>query len=132
MNRLTLDELRKMSMKDMLEACYARLAVYDGPLPNEAESEQQRNVRIGRTLDELPDLHSFFLHAKGWHNHWVSHYSIEKGYGVRSQEYKENKERYDAFDDLARACRLRYEATSRRLTQMTSEWDAANAPRSRG
>lgn len=122
MPRLTLDYLKKADFADVLKVCYEKLDEFAAKVP---ETDHERDARLNKTLDELPDWHAFFLEGKAWFSHWTDGYAADSGYGTRSPEYKAAKSRRDALDDVARAARLRYEGASRRITILQEQQAAA-------
>lgn len=108
---------------------YEVIGKYDAPGDGVPETPEQLDRRISLTLDEAPDVHSWLLHLHSYFAHWTSGYDQTHGRG--SDEYKDMIIRRDAIKNAASAIKLRYEATSRRLTQIMAAADEAKLPRGR-
>jgi hypothetical protein len=124
--RLTLDEARHLDFGDLSARAYAILADYEcsgAETPNELES------RISRTLDELPDLYAWFLQLHAFFDHWTEWNANQ--HGMKALEYKEMRIKRDLMENVAKAAKLRYEATSRRLTQTMASQEETRMPRGR-
>lgn len=124
--RLTLDDAKDLDFKDLLERGYDILAEYEAP---DMETPQMLETRISKTLDELPDVYAWFLQLHAWFDHWSDFYYRQDKTGL---EYKGFRQRRDALEKLAGAAKLRYEGTSRRLTQILGSQEETRMPRTRG
>lgn len=111
--RLTVDEARRLPYKELVERVYGLLEPYEAPVE---EMAAQREHRIGRTLDEVPDVHAWFLTLHAYFDHWTD--IMAEQAGQRGIEFKLLREKRDLCDNAARAARLRYEGASRLVTQM--------------
>lgn len=129
--RLTLDTAKDMPYDQLIQKAYDLLAVYEAP---EAETPSELDRRISQTLDQLPDLYAWFNQLHAWFSHWADFYynKEQSGCGPSSLEYKGMKNKRDAMEKLASSAKLRYEGTSRRLTQLMGRDEEARMPRGRG
>lgn len=128
--RLTIDQARHLDFKDLLEAGYALLQPFEAP---DMETPNDLDKRISKTLDELPDIYAWFNQLHAWFDHWADFYYNKEasGAGPSSLEYKTMRQKRDAMKQLASSAKLRYEGTSRRLTQIQSHEHEAGMPRTR-
>lgn len=124
--RFTLDEARHASHAELLERCAALLRPYEA---EENETPEQLEARISKTLDELPDVYGWFQQLRGWFDHWTDFYMAQMG--NKSLDYKAMRQKRDAMEHFASAAKLRYEGTSRRLTQIQGHQDEASMRRGR-
>jgi hypothetical protein len=128
--RLTIDQAREMPYLDLIQTGYGLLAAYEPP---EIETPSQLEARISKSLDELPDLYAWFNQCHAYFAHWSDYYyTADSGFGPRSLEYKDMKNKRDAMEKLASSAKLRYEGTSRRLTQLMGRDEESRMPRGRG
>lgn len=124
--KLTIDEARHMDYQELVERADALIADYEAPGGN--ESGDEADARLGRTIDELPDLYRWFLTLHSYFIHWTdAHAEI---YGGRSKEYKAMRNRRDAMENASRAAKLRYEGASRLITIRLNEAEAVPRGRS--
>lgn len=124
--RLTLEDARHLDFLPLSESAYGLLKPYEAP---EMETPIQLEARIGKTLDELPDIYGWFLQLHAWFDHWAEYYMNTNG--PKDLTYKDHRVKRDLFADCASAAKLRYEGTSRRLTQISSHDDESRMPRGR-
>lgn len=126
MRSFTLTDAAEMPFNDLLNKCYAALEPYEAP---DGESTPQRQSRIDRTLDQVPDLLAWFLQLESYFDNIAS--GSAEAYGMKSHEYKDARVRRDAMERVAKAAKLRYEGTSRGITYQMGFENAGIAPRSR-
>lgn len=116
-----------MQYQDLIERAFGMLEPYQPP---EMETEMALEARISKTLDELPDIYAWFLQLHAYFDHWTDFYMDQ--YGGKNLDYKAMRQKRDAMEDVSKAAKLRYEATSRRLTQIQGHRDESRMPRGRG
>lgn len=126
--RLTLDQAKSMDFSVLMEAAQALIAPYEA---KDIETPDELQKRIGRTLDEAPDIYGWFLQLHAWFDHWTEFWANQGGTGKANTDYKDMRIKRDFFEDCARAIKLRYEGTSRRLTQIQEHDDESRMPRGR-
>jgi hypothetical protein len=126
--KLTLDAARTMDFDDLVSAAHAMIEPYE--VDGEAETPEELDKRIDRTFDELPDVYGWLLQLESFFDHWTDFFANQ--YGLKSLEYKAMRQKRDAMERAAKAAKLRYDATSRRLTKMQSHERESQLPRSRG
>lgn len=124
--RLTLDQARGMGFEELSATMYGLLAPYEAA---EIETPAMLETRIGKTLDELPDIYAWMLQLHAYFDHWTEWHMNQ--YGQKSLEYKEYRIKRDLAENVARATKLRYEGTSRRLTQIRDHEAETRMPRGR-
>ena len=124
--RLTLDAARHMSFDDLHQQAYGLLAPYEAKIP---ESADERDVRIGKTLDELPDIYAWLLQLHAYFDHWTEFMANQ--FNMKSLEYKEMRIKRDLMENCARAAKLRYDGASRRITQEQRHDEESRMPRGR-
>lgn len=124
--RLTLDTARSMDFDELSKTMYGLLAPYEA---TEIETQTQLEARIGKTLDELPDIYAWMLQLHAYFDHWTEWHANQ--YGLKSLEYKDFRIKRDLAEDVAKAAKLRYDGTSRRLTQLRDHESESRMPRSR-
>lgn len=127
--RLTITEARDLDFQDLVDRMDSLIAPYEA---GENETKAGRDVRIGKTLDELPDIYGWLLTLESFFDHWADAMASQGGTGVKNTQYKSYRQRRDACERAARAAKLRYDGASRRLTQIYGEREAASIPRGRG
>lgn len=123
--RLTIATASRLPFDDLIAVCEAMLAEYDAA---EDEDDAQRLARINRTLDHMPAIYRFLLGMKARFDNLAD--DAGNNLGTRSHAFKLQRQRRDAFDDMARAARMAYEAASRRVTVDTS-YEHGGMPTSR-
>lgn len=124
--KLTVVEARDMPFEDLIEKADALVEEYSKP---DVETPDQERERIGRTLDEMPDIYRWFLTLQSWFGHWADAYSDQ--YGTKSVEFRAMRQRRDAMENAARSAKLRYDGASRRVTLILDDQQAASLPRGR-
>lgn len=124
--RLNIDEARSLDFNDLAERAYALLQPYESPA---TEVESQRETRIGRTLDEVPDIYAWLLQLHAYFDHWTE-FNMNQ-FGRTDLRYKEMRVKRDLMENVAKAAKIRYEGTSRRLTQLHKLEDETKMPRGR-
>lgn len=124
--RLTVDDARHMPYADLLEAGYSILAEFEAP---ELETPAELDRRISKTLDQLPDIYAWFRQCQSYFDHWTDF--MMNQHGGKDLEYKSMRQRRDAMEQMASAAKLRYEGTSRRLTQIHGAQEESRMPRGR-
>lgn len=124
--RLTLDQARHMDFDSLSKAVYALLTPYEAI---DVETPEELERRIGKTLDELPDIYAWILQLHAYFDHWTEFQADQ--FKRTSMEYKEYRIKRDLMENAAKAAKLRYEGTSRRLTQISSHQEEARMPRGR-
>ena len=125
--RLSFDDCKTMPFEQLMKRVYDTLDHYAAPTGPETAAEL--DVRISKTLDELPDIYAWMLHLWSYFAHWTS--GFEQTEGRSSDHYKDMIIRRDAMAKAASAAKLRYEATSRRLTQLLDAKEEAKLARGR-
>lgn len=125
--RLTLDSARMMDFGELSERAYGLLIAYEAP---GMETPTQLETRIGKTLDELPDIYAWLLQLHAYFDHWTEFFANQ--YGMKSPDYKDMRIKRDLAENVAKAAKLRYEGTSRRLTQISTHEAESRMPRGRG
>ena len=111
--RLTLDGARHLNYEDLVSAAYGLIEAYEGP---EVETHDELEKRISRTLDELPDVYAWLNRLHAYFDHFTDFNKDQ--YGQQSLDFKLMREKRDAMEKAASSAKLRYEATSRRMTQL--------------
>jgi hypothetical protein len=124
--RFTLDDAKNLDFEALNERAYALLHLYEA---DDMETPAQRESRINRTLDELPDIYAWFLSAHAYFDHWTEFYMNQ--FGSRSLEYKEYRVKRDLMESVAKAAKVRYDGASRRVTQLQRHDEEARMPRTR-
>ncbi len=124
--RLTLDSARVMPFEELSTTMYGLLVPYEAA---EVETPTMLEARIGKTFDELPDIYAWMLQLHAYFDHWTEWQANQ--YGMKSLEYKEFRIKRDLAENVARAAKLRYEGTSRRLTQISAHDVETRMPRGR-
>ncbi len=124
--RLTLDMARVMNFDELSKTMYGLLEPFEAA---EIETPSMLETRIGKTLDELPDIYAWMLQLHAFFDHWVEWQGNQ--YGMKSLEYKEYRIKRDLAENVAKAAKLRYEGTSRRLTQISAHEAESRMPRGR-
>lgn len=124
--RLTIDQAKAMEYQQLITVGYAMLEPFQPP---EVETPAELDRRIAKTLDELPDYYAWFLQLHAYFDHWADFYMDQ--YGGKHLDYKAMREKRDAMADIASAAKLRYEGTSRRLTQIQGAEHESRMPRGR-
>jgi hypothetical protein len=117
-----------MDYEDLIESSDAILAAYDAPTAGEFEQPGQRIARLGRTIDEMPDIYRWFLTLQSYFDHWTD--AAGDLNGTRSIEFKLMRQRRDAMERMASAAKKRYEGASRAITVIEG-FDAEGMPRAR-
>jgi acyl carrier protein phosphodiesterase len=125
--RFSITEVRDLPYEQLLERAWGLLEPYQAPGGD--ESVGQRQARIDRTLDELPDVYAWLLQCWSWCSHWLDGYAEMEG--TRSSAYKQMRQRRDAMDAAAKAAKLRYDGTSRVLTSLANSREFSVLPRGR-
>jgi hypothetical protein len=125
--RLTIDTAKHMDAQTLTESVYGLLEPYE--MHQDLETEAETEHRIAKTLDEVPDLYAWFLTLHAYFDHWTD--AFKELYGQQDTRYKAMRQKRDLCEKAASAAKLRYEGTSRRLTQMTSHREETNMLRSR-
>lgn len=110
---MTIEDARTMTHVALLDTGYQLLKEYESP---GAETLDELEARIGKTLDELPDLYGWFMQLHSYFDHWADFFMNQNG--PKDLEYKAMRQKRDAMRDLASAAKLRYDGSSRRLTQL--------------
>ena len=126
--RLTLDDCKTMDFEVLMRQIYGVLDRYAAP-EGRPETEEQLAARISLTLDELPDVYTWLRSLWSYFAHWTS--GFEQIHGRNSDEYKDMIIRRDALEKAASAAKLRYDGTSRRLTQVLAAAEEAGLRHSR-
>lgn len=124
--RLTLEHAKKLDFQELSDAAYAMLTPYEA---KSEETPEELDRRISRTLDELPDIYAWLLQLHAYCDHWTEWAANQ--FNMKSLEYKGWRIKRDLMENVARAAKLRYEGTSRRLTQIKDHDDEARMPRGR-
>lgn len=96
--------------------------------PGEHETPVERQERITRTLDEVPEVYRWLLTLQSWYDHWTDAYGDQSGRG--SRDYKKHRERRDAMERAAKAAKIRYDGASRLVTVLTG-FDPTGMPTGR-
>lgn len=118
-----------MPYQELLETSAGLLEQYEAPgTTGGIETQQEKVERLSRTIDEVPDLYTWFLTLESHFDHWTDAYKEQ--FGGQSAEYKGMRERRDAMEHMASAAKRRWEGASRIVTTM-SEFDPTGMPRSR-
>lgn len=115
-----------MGFEELSVTMYGLLVPYEAA---EIETPAMLETRIGKTLDELPDIYAWMLQLHAYFDHWTEWHMNQ--YGQKSLEYKEYRIKRDLAENVARAAKLRYEGTSRRLTQIRDHEAETRMPRGR-
>ena len=126
--RLTIDSARQLPFQDLAEAVYGMLTEFEARHDGE-ETPQERDDRISRTLDRLPDVLAWIWTLHAYFDHWTDGFRASEG--GQSENYKLYREKRDLCEHAASAAKLRYEGASRRITQMEAHSEAAALSRSR-
>lgn len=126
--RLTIDDARHLDYKDLTERVYSLMEPFEAPEGMESETELE--ARISKTLDQLPDIYAWLNQLHAWFDHWTDFYYQQ--HGRNDLDYKVYREKRDMLEKAASSAKLRYEGTSRRLTQLLGAHDESRMPRSRG
>lgn len=124
--RLTLDQARHLDFDDLSKAAYGLLDPYEA---SDMETPGELDQRIGKTLDELPDIYAWLLQLHAYFDHWAE-FNMNQ-YGAKNLDYKQMRIKRDLMENCAKAAKLRYEGTSRRLTQIKDHDDESRMPRGR-
>jgi hypothetical protein len=124
--RLSLDEAKTLPYDQLLARAYALLEPYE--MKQDMETPTELEHRISKTLDEAPDVYAWLLQLHAWFSYWADFfYGQDRG----GTQYKEYKNKRDLFEKAASACKMRYEGTSRRLTQLQRHDEESRMPRTR-
>ena len=124
---LTVDEARHMDFEDLLTRSNAILEAYDAPDGGETSDEQI--ARVGKTIDEMPDVYRWFLVLQSHFDHWTD--AMNDQWGLKSREYKSMRQRRDAMERMASAAKRRYEGASRVITVLLRDEETTQMPRGR-
>ena len=124
--KLTIDKARDLDYQDLIEECDQLLEAYDKPEGPETKAQQLE--RLSRTLDEVPQLYRWFLTLESYFSHWAD--AAADQWGTKSHDFKKNRQKRDAMENMAKAAKLRYEGASRILT-IEMGFDEHGMPQSR-
>jgi hypothetical protein len=125
--RLTIDRARHLEYESFVDEVYALIEPYESR--HDGETQQELERRISKTLDELPDVYAWINQLHAWFDHWTDFwYRQDK----TSLEYKAFRNKRDMLEKAASSAKLRYEGTSRRLTQVLGQQEETRMPRGRG
>lgn len=119
--RLTIDQARHLPFEDLVREVYGLLEPFEAP---EIETPDERDTRIGKTLDLVPDIYAWFLQLHAYFDHWTEWQANQLG--QRALEYKDMRVKRDLMENAASAAKRRYEGASRRLTQERDHEEAAS------
>jgi hypothetical protein len=124
---LTVDMARHMSFNDLNREIYALIEPYEAPA--EPESAETREARLSRTFDQLPDVYAWILQLHAYFDHWTDSFKVQ--FGGQDVNYKQMRQKRDMCERAASAAKLRYEAASRRMTQLERFEDESRMARTR-
>lgn len=127
MPRLTVDVARRLTFQDLNDAVYGLIQPFEKG--HEQETGQEREDRIGRTLDEAPDVYAWILNLHAYFDRWTDEFAEQ--FGRQDPNYKVMRAKRDLCDKAASACKLRYDGASRRITQLERHEGAADMRRGR-
>lgn len=126
--RVTIDTAKAMPFEQLVDYAHGLIEQYS--VPPAGEASQQRMARIERAIDELPDIYNWLLQLESVFDHWTD--ALADVHGMKANEYKWMRERRDAMQRAAKACKIRYEGASRVLTRTIELENASRMPRGRG
>jgi hypothetical protein len=124
-DQLTLDDLQKMEHEHLLEKIEGVLADYDRP---QLENQQQKMLRVGRTIDEMPEIYRWFMQLWSFCDHWTD--ELGRMFGTKAEQYKDMRQRRDLMEKAASTAKMRYESASRLVT-LEMSFDPTGMPRQR-
>lgn len=114
-----------MPFEELIVEADRLIGQYEAP---EFETEPDQVKRISKTIDEMPDVYRWFLTLQSYFDHWTDAYADQ--FGMKSMEYKAQRERRDAMERAASAAKKRYDGASRLITIITG-FDADKMPKGR-
>lgn len=114
-----------MEYTTLCQRVYKMLEVFEAP---EMESHEDLEKRISQTLDQLPDVYAWLNQLHAWFDHWADFYYKQDKTGL---DYKSYRQKRDMLESAASSAKLRYEGTSRRLTQLLGAQEETRMPRGR-
>lgn len=106
-------EILDLKFEDLAEYCEGLLRPFEAE-PD--ESPIQLDARLNKSIDELPDVYTWFMSL--FHRQVNATESVSLVHGVRSAQFKKERVKKDFLEDMARAAKLRYDGASRRITRI--------------